>query len=251
MVCIVNYKNQIKIFDNIDILAEEFSSRFVSEVNSFSKNKRNINIALSGGNTPKYFFRKLVKLKEKLEWERIHFFWGDERCVPTGNPESNFGIAKEYLLDHINIPPDNLNRIMGEGKPEDEAERYSGIVKDILPGINGLPSFDIVILGLGEDGHTASIFPHKIELINSENIYEVVSHPVTKQKRITLTGKVINNSGIIFLLVSGKSKSSVVSEILNEQGNYFKYPAYYIKPFNGNIIWFLDKEAASDLTNNF
>ncbi|OGU76636.1 MAG: 6-phosphogluconolactonase [Ignavibacteria bacterium RBG_16_34_14] len=245
---IVSYKNpDIRIFSDINSLAEAFTSGFISEVSNQFLNRERVNIALSGGNTPNFFFQELVLFKEKLNWEKIFLFWGDERYVPQDHPESNYGMAKEYLLDHIEIPAKNVIRINGEAKPDDEVKRYSEIIRKNVPEVNGLPGFEIMILGLGEDGHTASIFPNQMELLNSDEICAVAYHPETKQERITLTGKVINNSKKIFFLVTGKNKSFVVSEIINEKGNYLKYPAYYIKPSNGEIVWFLDKGAASEL----
>ncbi len=245
---IVSYKNpDIRIFNDNNNLAEAFSFEFISEIKSQLLNKERFNIALSGGNTPKIFFQKLILLKEKLEWGKIFLFWGDERCVPVDDSESNFGMTKKYLLDHIEIPDENIKRIKGENSPDNEANRYSEIIKKNLPEINDLPGFEIIILGLGEDGHTASIFPDQMQLLNSNKICAVASHPVTKQKRITLTGHLINNSKKIFFLISGKNKSFVVSDIINEKGNYLKYPAYHIKPSDGEVIWFLDKEAASEI----
>ena len=247
---IVSFKiHDIRIFNDTNNLAESFSSEFISEVDHQLLNKERVNIALSGGSTPKFFFQKLVSLKDKFKWERIYFFWGDERCVPPDDPESNYGMAKEYLFDHIEIPGDNIKRIKGENNPNFEAKRYSEIIKKNIPEVNGLPCFEIMILGLGEDGHTASIFPDQMELLSSDDICTLASHPATKQNRITLTGKVINNSKKIFFLVTGKNKSSVVSEIINEKRNFLEYPAYHIKSLNGELVWFLDKEAASALNN--
>ncbi len=249
MAYIVNYRNsEIKIFEDTNILAEQFTLEFITEINLLLKNKERINIALPGGNTPKFFFQKLVSFKEKFDWKKIFLFWGDERCVPPGDSESNFGMTKKYLLDHVEIPSENIKRIKGENNPIDETKRYSSVIKENLTEINGLPGFDIIILGLGEDGHTASIFPDQMELLSSNEICSVASHPVTKQKRITLTGKIINNSKEIFFLVTGRNKSFTVSEIINEKGNYLKYPAYYIKPFTRRAVWFLDNEAASYLS---
>jgi len=247
---IVSYKNpDIRIFNDVNNLAEAFSSEFISEANRQLQNKERVNIALSGGNTPKFIFQKLVLLKEKPEWGKIFLFWGDERCVSSDDPESNFGMTKKYLLDHIKIPSENIKRIRGENDPNDEAKRYSEIIRQNLPKINGLPSFEIIILGIGEDGHTASIFPDQMGLLNLDEICAVAAHPVTRQKRITITGHIINNSRKIFFLVAGKNKSLVVADIINEKGDYLKYPAYYTKPLNGEVVWFLDKEAASALNN--
>lgn len=245
MVCTVSYKNsKLKIFNNIDHIAENFCKELISVINDELLEKDKVNIALSGGNTPKAVYKKLISFNDNLDWKKINLFWGDERCVPPDNDESNYKMAKDSLIDYIKIPPENIKRIMGENNPEQEAKRYSDVIKSNLSEINGLPSFDINILGLGEDGHTASIFPNQMNMLNSDNICETAYHPVTRQKRITLTGKVINNSKRIFFLVSGKNKSSVISEIINEKGDYLKYPAYHIKPLSGDMVWYLDSDAA-------
>jgi 6-phosphogluconolactonase len=177
-----------------------------------------------------------------MDWERIHLFWGDERCVPPDQEESNYGMTQKYLLNFIDIPEKNIHRVKGEYNPEKEAERYS---KDIVKGVsseNGLPGFDLIMLGLGEDGHTASIFPDQMHLLNSDKVCEVSTHTSTGQKRITLTGNVINNSKRIIFLVTGKSKAEILKKIINEKKKI--YPAEFIEPVNGNLDFFIDSDAA-------
>ncbi len=242
--------SSVKVFKSIENLSEEFCLELFNEINSEQNFTGKINIALSGGNTPKAVFRHLAAFyKEKLNWKKINLFWGDERCVPPEDPDSNYGMTKKYLLDHINIPSENIKRIMGENNPEEEAKRYSHVIKSGLPHVNNLPKFDIMILGLGDDGHTASIFPDQMDLLKSDKICDVAYHPVSKQKRITITGKIINNSQKIYFLVIGKNKSSVVNKILNKNDDYLKFPGSHIKPFDGELTWFLDMEAASEINN--
>jgi 6-phosphogluconolactonase len=237
---------KLLVFKNI----EELSADFCNNITQLTSGKENFFLALSGGTTPKVIFQTLVRdFKKKIDWNKVHFFWGDERCVPPDHPESNYGMAKEYLLNHIDIPDENIHRIRGENNPVDEAESYSDKIKRYLPEVNGLPQFDAAMLGLGEDGHTASIFPDQLKLLSSDKICETAIHPSTKQKRITLTGKVINNSGEIYFLVTGKKKSIIVKKILNKKNNYLKFPASHINPFNGELFWFLGDEAASELYN--
>ena len=246
MDCIVSYN--IRVSDNIRTLAEEFCKELVNEINTQLKEKDKINIALSGGNTPNAIFKELAaSYKEKLNWEKINLFWGDERCVPPEDSESNYGMTKKHLLDYIKIPSKNINRILGENDPHGEAKRYSDIIRNSLDSVNNLPEFEIMLLGLGEDGHTVSIFPNQMELLGSDKICEVAFHPEAKRRRITLSGSVINNSKKIYFLVSGKSKSFAVGEILNKKSDYLNLPAAHIKPVNGELIWFLDKEAASGI----
>jgi 6-phosphogluconolactonase len=235
----------IRIFESPSGLAESFATEFSEKIKQFLEDKSTINIALSGGSTPKLFFQVLSeKYKKKINWQKVNLYWADERCVPPDSPDSNYGMTKEFLLDNISIPSLNIHRIMGENNPEEEAERYADEIEKNVEFRNGLPAFDIILLGIGEDGHTASIFPNQIELMNSEKICAVSVHPVTHQKRITLTGKVINNASYIAFLVSGESKSQVVADIINHSAESEKYPASKISPVNGELIWFLDKEAA-------
>jgi 6-phosphogluconolactonase len=234
--------SEIIIKESIDELSHYIGELIIEELSS----KPKLNIALSGGSTPKALFNYLSKnFALKIEWNKIHFFWGDERCVPPDDEQSNYKLANDFLFTRVNLPRENIYRIFGENDAEYEAERYSNIINEKVDSIFNLPSFDIVILGLGEDGHTASIFPHQMEILNFDNNCTVVQHPISNQKRITLTGRVINNSKKILFLVSGESKQKVVSEILNQSGNYSEYPASYINPKNGTLTWLLDKQAAA------
>lgn len=236
----------IKIYSTPTKTVEKFAEyleRLIEK--SVSKNKE-FYLSLSGGSTPQRLFKELKKNYSKsIKWQYVHFFWGDERCVSVNDPESNYGVARELLLNSIDIPEENIHYINGEESPEIEAVRYSNEILKIVPIKNGLPSFDICILGLGTDGHTASIFPDQMKLLESNKICEVATHPESGQKRITITGEIINNSSKIYFLVTGESKKEVVAEILKSKDNYLKYPASHIKPSYGNLSWYLDESAGS------
>ena len=213
-----------------------------------SSNQEVFDIALSGGNTPKAFFKKLSKkYADQIPWERIHFWWGDERCVSLKSDESNYKMTNYYLLSNISIPEENIHRINGEKIPDNEAIRYASEIKGNLNFRGKNPVFDLILLGLGDDGHTASLFPDRFEIFEDENICAVAHHPITAQKRITLTGDAINNANRIFFLVTGESKAMRVSEIMNDNDTAKLLPAYYISPQNGELIWFLDEPAASKI----
>ncbi len=214
-----------------------------------NSNQEIINIALSGGNSPKGLFNRLSdKYSDKIAWERIHFWWGDERCVSPDDEESNYKMTKISLFSNIAIPEKNIHRIHGEANPEEEAIRYSQEIEKNIKFRGQNPVFDIVILGLGEDGHTASIFPDQLELIDSNKNCAVTKHPLSSQKRITLTGKAINNANQIYFLVIGTSKAMRISEIMNDNEAAKLLPAYYISPINGRLIWFIDEEAAAQIS---
>lgn len=240
---IVNYK--IQISKSVDELSEQFAQLLIVKVN---KSKDDFNIALSGGSTPKNIFEYLAAHHQNtIAWQKVNFFWGDERCVPASDSESNYKMAYQSLLSRLQIPDLNIFRIKGENDPQNEESEYSEIVKKQLPQIDNIPKFDLVMLGLGEDGHTASIFPNQKSLLEAEKIYATAVHPETGQKRITLTGRVINNASTIVFIVTGNNKAKVVSEIINQKENYKYYPASSIKSQRGELYWLLDESAASQI----
>lgn len=235
----------MNIFSSPSILAEKFAKDLINSVNESADKKKPLSVALSGGSTPELLFSLLGDHYSKsAPWEYVHFFWGDERCVPPDHPESNYGLAKTKLFDKIDIPSSNIHRIKGEGDPEKEASRYSQEIFSYTCERDGLPVFDMIILGVGEDGHTASIFPGNLELFKSNKICEVTVHPVSQQKRITLTGRVINNSDSVTFLVTGNKKAKIVERILKSFPVAKNYPASFIIPLHGKLLWYIDIEAA-------
>lgn len=214
------------------------------------KDESIFNVALSGGSTPKIWFDYLAKnASNPIEWSRIRLFWGDERCVPPDNSDSNFGMAKKHLLDHIDIPAENIHRIHGERKPADAALHYSKELTENLQH-EKTPVFDLVILGIGDDGHTASIFPHQIELWSADDNCVVATHPISGQERVSITGKIINSAKAVAFLVTGDSKAERVKEIIEEEPHSAYYPASLVRPKTGTLHWFLDTEAAKLLNND-
>jgi 6-phosphogluconolactonase len=226
--------------------SEELSKAFCSALKLavVSNKDKYFNIALSGGSTPKQIFRILSsEYKDTIDWKKVRLFWGDERCVSPENSESNYGVAKQLLIDNIGLPEQNVFRIKGEEEPFGESIRYEGIIKENVNLENSLPAFDLTMLGVGEDGHTASIFPNQINLLYSDKIYATAVHPETNQIRVTITGKVINNSKRIFFLVSGKSKSEILKHIFRDK-NSSSLPAKHIVAKNGTLHWYIDQDAA-------
>ena len=203
-------------------------------------------IAVSGGNSPKTLFSVLADTRKiNIPWERIHVFWADERCVPPDHPESNYGMTKAFLFDHINIPEDNIHRIMGENNPADECVRYRAEINTWVPaGEKGISSFDMILLGMGDDGHTASIFPDQISIFNSNEICETARHPVTGQTRVTMTGTLLNHSKRVCFFVTGKNKSKITSDIINKKDQYLQFPAAHVNPRSADLSWYLDESAA-------
>lgn len=235
--------DKINIYENIEDLCKGFTSFLQTELSK----KENITLSLSGGSTPKVLFNFWAdNCQNSIEWEKIKFFWGDERCVPPNDAMSNYGMTNSTLFSKVDtILPINIHRILGENSPKDEAIRYSDVLNKYLDRENTNPSFDILILGLGHDGHTASIFPESIELWDAENNCVVASHPETGMERISITGKIINNAGNVAFLVTGKNKAEKVHQIIKQREQFINlYPAARVSPLSSNLYWFLDKEAA-------
>jgi 6-phosphogluconolactonase len=233
---------EIKIFKDKNEVAEQFSAYFTDLVNG----KDTFHVALSGGSTPKIVFDVLAaKHGTEIDWSKIHFYWGDERCVPPTDDQSNYKMTVEHLFSKIKVPEKNVHRVLGEADPTREAMRYANLLEINLDRVKGVPQFDLVILGMGDDGHTASIFPHEIELWDASDHCVVATHPDTGQKRVSVNGKVINTAKEVAFLVTGESKAEKVDEIHNKTSGFEKYPASLVNPQSGKLIWFLDKKAAS------
>lgn len=239
-------QKEIIVLPTVEKLAN-FVTTLLAEKIAEIKDGEFISVALSGGSTPKKIFEYISSHdKELVTWNKIRFFWGDERCVSPEDNESNYKMARLSLFEGLLIPEENIFRIFGEAEPEDEAVRYSKIISENVSVENKLPRFDVMLLGLGEDGHTASIFPGNTQMFYSKNYCEVATHPKSGQKRITLTGPVINNSKSIVFMVTGPDKTKMVANIIqdNEETGF---PASFVKPVNGKLTWLLDTAAAKQL----
>lgn len=231
---------------NIYNTKQDVAKAFCDFLEEFIEDKDEVHIALSGGSTPKIVFDLLAQeYKNEIDWSKVNLYWGDERCVAPTEAESNYKMTVDHLLSKIDIPESNIYRILGENDPEEEALRYSALLDEKLPVASDLPQFDLVILGMGDDGHTASIFPHEIGLWDSPTNCVVAIHPESGQRRVSLTGKVINNAETVTFLVTGAGKKEKVKAIIKKEEGYEDYPASLVAPSSDNLIWFLDKEAAS------
>lgn len=242
---IVNYKDfaEIRIFEDVNELLSAFSEELASGIQTADKNGNNYHIALSGGSTPNILFKYLSENSGLLKSiTHVHFYWGDERCVPPDDPESNFGNARKQFFEKLDIPESNIHRIKGEIPPEEGARNYIEELKR-LPVENELPVFDLMILGVGEDGHTASIFPDQMKLLTSKEWVGNALHPDSGQARISITGSLINHSKKIVFLATGKSKKAVLEKIFNDHPDAESFPAYHIRPLSGKLSWFIDREA--------
>lgn len=236
----------IQILSDLDAISNEAVKIFVNLSKECIASKGRFVVALSGGSTPKRLYELLAsdRYRGNVEWNRVHFFWADERCAPKESEESNFKLALDNLLSKIAIPAENIHRIKGEDGPEKGAGGYEEHIKRFF-GISALPVFDLIILGIGEDGHTASLFPGSKPL--DEKVRFAVPVYGEKMNRITLTLPVLNNARRILFLVSGQSKADVLKDILENTEKRKKYPAGLINPAHGDITWLVTRDAAGRL----
>jgi len=237
----MNYKVYKTAQDVVQSLAERLLI--------LSGEERAIHISLSGGSTPKLLFKRLAEApyKEAIHWHNLHFWWGDERCVGPTDPESNFGDANKLLFKNIDIPLENIHRILGENDPVLEAERFAEEMMDTIPLHNGIPEFDWILLGMGTDGHTASLFPNKTNF-SEQAISIVATHPESGQRRVSKSARLIENAKCVSYLVLGESKAQVLKEIQTIPAAQLSYPAAKVKSTTGDTEWFLDLQAAHLLT---
>jgi 6-phosphogluconolactonase len=237
----------VRVFSDSDALSLAFAGMLLRDIDRIAPDQY-YSIALSGGSTPLLLFRYLSEnFAERIDWERLLIFWGDERCVPPDSDESNFKMAYENLLQNVPIPETNIFRIRGEEDPKEEARLYSDLVRANISFFNEVPQFDLILLGLGNDGHTASVFPDSIRLFDSYSLFDVSVKPDTKQKRITATGRLINNALKVLFIVTGKDKAETVAKIIEKKEGWEQFPAARVKPVLGQLIWMLDENAAGKL----
>jgi 6-phosphogluconolactonase len=205
-------------------------------------------VALSGGSTPKGLYTLLATGTIPIPWGNIYFFWGDDRHVPPTDPESNYRMVYEAMLSKVPVPPENVFRILSEEKDADVAARQyeQTLSKFFRLNAGDFPRFDLVLLGLGPDGHTASLFPGSAALQEKKRL--VVANWVEKFKtdRITLTLPVLNNAAAVMFLVSGEEKAGILREVLEGKGHLL--PSQMVHPSDGKLIWLLDQPAASRLS---
>lgn len=234
----------LHICDSAASMAETAAEIFLRACDQAVRERGIFRVAISGGKTPIEFFRLLAtpEWAEKLPWGKIFFFWVDERSVGLDHPESNYGMASRELLGHV--PATHFYRIRGEQDAVEEAQRYENVIRqefELSPG--EMPRFDFILLGMGSDGHTASIFPNSPLLQERKRLVADVYVPERNADRITLTLPVINNSRICVFLVEGKEKRETLGKVLNLLDEPI-FPAQLVRPEGGDLIWIVDEEAA-------
>lgn len=235
---------KIVVFDDPEKLARSAAEKFVELARESIRDQGRFSIALAGGSTPARVYELLgSELKDQIDWARVHLFFGDERPVPPDHPDSNYRMAHEKLISRVPIPAENVHRIIGEAAPEESAKAYEEELRRHFSR-EAWPLFDLVYLGLGDDGHTASLFPGT-EGLREEHLW-VIPNRVDKLNthRITLTAPALNHSTHIIFLVTGGQKADCLREVLEGSFDPARLPAQLIRPEEGKLEWFVDRDAA-------
>lgn len=238
----------VLIFPDDDALAREAGDRIIALSGEAIDDHGRFSIALSGGSTPRRLFALLASepYASRIEWAHVHIFWGDERCVPPDDSESNYRMAREALLDHVPLPPENIRRIKGERDPAQAAEEYEHLLRMFFAG-SALPRFDLLLQGMGADGHTASLFPGTQALHIASRWVAANYVPKLDSWRITLTAPAINAGAHIMFLVAGASKTAALRAVLRGPHQPEIYPSQLITPYDGDLLWLVDQAAADQL----
>jgi 6-phosphogluconolactonase len=242
---------EILVGEDIDETVRIAAGQFAALTRKIAAEGRSAYAALSGGSTPRRLFRQLAvePFAGLVPWNSIHFFWGDERNVPPGDPESNYSMTRELLLSRVPIPAANIHRIpTGDGTALEAADLYQRTLREILPCQNGLPRLDYNLLGLGANGHTASLFPHRPTLHEQQRLVAADHVDEVNSWRVTLTPPVLNNAAQITFLVTGEAKAAVVQRVIEGPRDPEAAPAQLIAPAHGSLTWILDSAAAGLLT---
>jgi 6-phosphogluconolactonase len=237
----------VRVFSNNGELSRAAADLFASSAReAVSANGRFI-CALSGGGTPRGMYTLLAKppYSETLPWEDMFFFWGDERCVPPDDPESSYNQARETWLGHVPVLEENIFRIKGELGPQTAAEDYAIQLKSVADDGLDWPEFDFVLMGLGADGHTASLFPGSDETHDVATVAVTAHYQDRPANRVSLTPDVFNSARKVVFLVNGAEKAQALASTLTGKRQPTKLPAQRIKPENGRVIWLVDEAAAS------
>jgi 6-phosphogluconolactonase len=234
-----NFSFKILRFKDLSELSNSVADHIINVLGSDP-----FHFVLTGGSTPKALYKILSE--RNMDWRKVRFWWGDERCVPPDHPDSNFGMAEKTLLSKIAVEQDHIYRMKGEMEPASAALEYEGHLRKVFGG-DAIPAFDLVLLGMGEDGHVASLFPGTAALNVQDRL--VVHNYVEKLQanRLTMTFPLLNQAKQTLFLVSGTSKAMALHHVLEGEFDPFRYPAQGIRPVHGQLIFFVDEAAASML----
>jgi 6-phosphogluconolactonase len=240
----------IQICNDPNSLSEAAARLFVQQARHTVQAQGRFTVALAGGHTPERTYQLLAKppFQDQVPWTKVHVFWGDERCVPPDDPRSNAHMARRALLDGMPIPPEQIHPILCYQNPQQAAEEYESLLQNFFAGRS--PCFDLILLGLGENGHTASIFPDTPAVEEQEHWVVAVYIAEQAMWRVTLTPPLINQAAKVAFLVAGAVKAQVLQRVLDGPFEPHILPAQLIRPASGNLYWMIDKEASQRLVKS-
>ncbi|MBI3961529.1 MAG: 6-phosphogluconolactonase [Deinococcus sp.] len=241
----------ILIYPDLAALSAAAAQQFVAAACQAISQQGRYTVALSGGSTPRALFTLLASkpYSQQIAWTQTHVFWGDERCVPPDHPDSNYRLANETLLSQVPLPQENVHRMPAELEPEQAATQYEQQLQQFfhLPA-GAFPCFDLVLLGMGADGHTASLFPHTSGLHQRTRLVVANYVPKLSTFRLTLTTPALNHAARIMFLVAGQDKAATLKEVLYGPRQPEQLPAQIIAPVKGQLVWLID-QAVSGCTS--
>ena len=241
-------KPKLRIFDDLETLGIHAANLFSTQAARSILERDQFLVVLNGGGTPTRLFQILATdFPDKVNWAKVHVFWGDERCVPPSDPGSSYGQARELLLSHVPIPESNVHRIKGELTPVEASKEYSRLLKEYASPALDWPRFDLVYLGMGEDGHTASLFPGSQVNVSQAALPVTAHYQDRPANRVTLTQLVFNSARMVVFMATGEKKAVTLAEVLSDRYNPEYYPAQRIDPKDGDLIWLVDDNAAGKL----
>jgi 6-phosphogluconolactonase len=227
---------------------------FVATANDAVARHSKFTVALSGGSTPKKLYEMLASppWRDQIPWDRTEFFWSDERFVPATDPASNYNMTHKALIAAVPLPPQNVHRVITENiEPQAAAKAYEDEIRRVVPkGSNGVPEFDLMLLGLGTNGHTASIFPHQPAIYENERLIVAEYIEEVKMTRITFTAPLINASRDVLFIALGADKTDVVQEVVMGPFDPDRLPAQLVKPEPGDLTWILDPQSAARIPHH-
>jgi 6-phosphogluconolactonase len=237
----------IRVYADYEAVSRAAAELFLRQANEAIKDHGRFSVALSGGHTPQRAYELLAgpPFNTQVDWGRVHVFWGDERCVPPNDPRSNARMAREELLDHVRVPPDNIHPIACADSAKNGAWSYESLLRSFFDG--SPKSFDLVFLGLGTDGHTASLFPGTPALLEKDRWVTEIYSEKEGIYRVTLTAPILNQALVLAFIASGASKAGVLREVLTQRPEPDRFPARLIKPdcYGGKLYWLVDRDSAS------
>jgi 6-phosphogluconolactonase len=240
---------QIAIYPDTNTLSHEAAQFIVRLANEAIVTRGRFTIALSGGSTPKVLYGLLgdEPYRSQIDWVQVDIFWSDERCVPPDSEESNYYLAQQVLLNKIPIPAGQVHRMPADQPDRDAASQAYTEEMQRTFGTNGIPNFDLIQLGMGPEGHTASLFPHQPSLHEQQRLVMPVSVPKPPPLRLTFTPPLLNAARQVLFLVTGAEKADAVQAVLEGEYDPDEYPAQIVRPDNGEVVWMLDNAAAAKL----